>query len=202
VRDDDDEIAIEESETRPIGRVSGQEGVAPTPRPALFALLPPAARDTPLRRRVEALEAALAGADEVVEALVQNRVDHLGRRWLDQLTAALVPFRDERKAELDLVRGEFELRIAELVEQLGELKPGAGDDAGVVDRIEQIILDERNLHGAAMVAVRAEMAGLLGALTSRVELIEAALREVAQRLRAVEAALAGEAAAVVTVAEG
>jgi len=103
----------------------------------------------------------------------------------------LVPFRDERKAELDLVRGEFELRIVELVERLNEIKPAGTGDGGIVERIQEIILDERNLTGAALVALRAETAGLIGALTSRVELLEAALGEAAQRLRAVEGTLAG-----------
>jgi hypothetical protein len=173
------------SEERPV-----PTAVAPISAPVLFAL-PPAPRDTPMRRRVEALEAALGGAEAAVEALVQSRVDRLGQRWLDQLKAVLVPFRDERKAELDLVRGEFELRIVELVERLNEIKPAGTGDGGIVERIQEIILDERNLTGAALVALRAETAGLIGALTSRVELLEAALGEAAQRLRAVEGTLAG-----------
>jgi len=171
------------SEERPV-----PTAVAPISAPVLFAL-PPAPRDTPMRRRVEALEAALGGAEAAVEALVQSRVDRLGQRWLDQLK--VVPFRDERKAELDLVRGEFELRIVELVERLNEIKPAGTGDGGIVERIQEIILDERNLTGAALVALRAETAGLIGALTSRVELLEAALGEAAQRLRAVEGTLAG-----------
>jgi hypothetical protein len=36
-------------------------------------------------------------------------------------------------------------------------------DGDIVKRIEQIILDERNLAGATMLALRAETAGLIGA---------------------------------------
>jgi hypothetical protein len=139
---------------------------------SLFALSP-APAEMPQRRRIERLvEAALAAA----ETTIVERIRAERGLWVAELKEVVGSDLVTREV-LDVELAQLDVRFGVLFEQLAELKAGETDRLVAAAR-------------AGLQALQAETAGLFGACSVRLELLERALGEAGRRLQAVEAALA------------